>query len=220
MNFTDSDHSDTHTTSAALASAVVSGGTVVPAASLAHFNSAMTSSIQSDSNGSGKIKWSFSDIDDDFDFLSKDQTLVLTYNIKVSDNHGGSVIQTVKITITGTDDKPVISMAATANLTEQANQTLSLSSDTAHVALNFVEQDLANAGHTATVTGVSASGVTTGILPGSLGTAELMAFFHVDSVVKRPARATAPSTPRSRLPILPSTIWRPASRSISPMPCK
>lgn len=184
MNFTDSDHSDTHTTSATLASAVVSGGTVVPASALAHFNTAMTSSIQSDSNGSGKIKWSFSDVDDDFDFLSKDQTLVLTYNIKVSDNHGGMTTQTVKITITGTDDKPVISMAATATLTEQANQTLSLTPDTAHVTLNFVDQDLANTGHTATVTGVSASGVTTGILPGSLGTAELMAFFHVDSVVK------------------------------------
>ena len=184
MNFIDSDHSDTHTTSATLASAVVSGGTVVPAASLAHFNSAMTSSIQSDSNGSGKIKWSFSDIDDDFDFLAKGQTLVLTYNIKVSDNHGGMTTQTVKITVTGTDDKPVISMPVTANVTEQANQTLSLSPDIAHVTLNFVDQDLANTGHTATVTGASASGVTTGILPGSFGTAELMAFFHVDNVVK------------------------------------
>jgi len=184
MNFTDSDHSDTHTTSATLQSAVVSGGTVVPASSLAHFNSAMTSSIQSDSNGSGKIKWSFSDVDDDFDFLSKNQTLVLTYNINVSDNHGGMTTQTVKITVTGTDDKPVISMAAAATVTEQANQTLSLSPDTAHVTLNFVDQDLANTGHTAAVTGVSASGVTTGILAGSLGTSELMAFFHVDNVVK------------------------------------
>ena len=31
MNFTDSDHSDTHTTSATLHSATVSGGTVIPA---------------------------------------------------------------------------------------------------------------------------------------------------------------------------------------------
>jgi len=184
MNFTDSDHGDAHTTSATLKSAVVSGGTVIPASVLAHFDSAMTSSMVSDNNGSGKIKWSFSDADDDFDFLAKNQTLVLTYNIKVSDNHGGSVIQTVKITVTGTDDKPVISMGAAAVVTEQANHTLSLSPDIAHVTLNFVDQDLANTGHTATVTGVAATGVTTGILPGSLGTAELMAFFHVDSVVK------------------------------------
>ena len=40
------------------------------------------------------------------------------------------------------------------------------------------------------MTGVSASGVTTGILPGSLGTAELMAFFHIDSVVKAAGSST------------------------------
>ena len=34
------------------------------------------------------------------------------------------------------------------------------------------------------MTGVSATGTTSGILPGSLGTAELMAFFNVDNVVK------------------------------------
>lgn len=184
MNFTDADHSDTHTTSATLHSAVTSGGTIIPASSLAHFNAAMSSSILSDSNGSGKIKWSFSDADDDFDFLAKNQTLVLTYDIRVSDNHGGSVVRTVTITVTGTDDKPVISMAAAATVTEQTDHTLSLSPDTAHVTLNFVDEDLANTGHTATVTGVSASGATSGILPGSFGTAELMAFFHIDSVVK------------------------------------
>ncbi len=107
MNFTDSDHSDTHTTSATLHSAVLSSGSVIPAASLAHFQAAMTSQITSDHNGSGALKWNFSDADDDFDFLAKNQTLVLTYDITVSDNHGGTTTQTVKVTVTGTDDKPV-----------------------------------------------------------------------------------------------------------------
>ena len=71
----------------------------------------MTSHITSDSNGSGQLTWSFSDADHDFDFLSKNQTIVLTYDVKVSDNHGGSAIQTVKVTVTGTDDKPVFDMA-------------------------------------------------------------------------------------------------------------
>ena len=75
-------------------------------------------------------------------------------------------------------------MTPVANVTEQAGRTLSLSPDTAHVTLTFVDQDLTNTGHTATVTGVSASGATSGILPGPLGTAELMAFFRVDNVVK------------------------------------
>jgi VCBS repeat-containing protein len=184
MNFTDADHSDTHTTTATLHSSSVSGGTVIPAASLAHFNAAMTSHITSDSNGSGKLTWTFGDADDDFDFLSKNQTLTLTYDIKVSDNHGGTAIQTVVVTVTGTDDKPVISTTALATVTEQANHTLSLSPDTVHVALNFTDQDLANTGHTASVLSASATGVTTGILPDGLGTAELMAFFNIDNVVK------------------------------------
>jgi len=184
MNFRDSDRSDTHTTTAKRTSAVVSLGKVIPAASLAHFDTAMTSQIQSDSNGSGTLKWSFSDVDEDFDFLSKNETLVLTYDISVSDNHGGTVKQTVKVTITGTDDKPVISAAAVATLTEQANHTLSLTPDTAHVALNFTDEDLTNTGHTASVISASASGVTSGILPGPLGTAELMSFFNINNVVK------------------------------------
>ena len=135
-------------------------------------------------NGSGALKWNFSDADDDFDFLSKNQTLTLTYDIQVSDNHGGTAIQTVKVTVTGTDDKPVINMTTLATVTEQTNQTLSLSSDTVHVAMNFTDVDLTNTNYTATVTGVTASGNTDGLLPDGLGTAELLAFYHVDNVVK------------------------------------
>jgi VCBS repeat-containing protein len=181
MNFTDADHSDTHTTTATLHSAVLSSGSVIPAASLAHFNAAMTSHIVTDSNGSGKISWSFSDADDDFDFLSANQKLTLTYDIKVSDNHGGTAIQTVKVTVTGTDDKPVFNMTTVATVTEQPNHTLSLTPDTVHIALNFTDDDLTNTGHTATVLSASATGNTSGIL---LGNAELMSFFDVDNVVK------------------------------------
>ena len=190
MSFRDSDRSDTHTTSATLHSAVVSGGTVVPAASLAHFQTAMQSQILTVSNGSGQLKWSFSDADADFDFLAKNQTLVLIYDVKVADNHGGFAIQTVKITVTGTDDKPVINMTTAATVTEQANKTLSLTPDTVHVALGFTDDDLANTGHTATVIGVSASGATAGLLPGPFGTAELMSFYHVDNVVKTSGSST------------------------------
>jgi VCBS repeat-containing protein len=181
MNFTDADHTDTHTTTATLHSAVLSSGSVIPAASLAHFNAAMTSHLVSDSNGSGKISWSYAEADDDFDFLSKNQVLTLTYDIKVSDNHGGTAIQTVKVTVTGTDDKPVFNMTTVATVTEQPNHTLSLTSDTVHIALNFTDDDLTNTGHTATVLSASATGNTSGII---LGNAELMSFFDVDNVVK------------------------------------
>ena len=44
----------------------------------------MSSHIVSDSNGSGTLQWSFSDADIDFDFLAKNQTLVLTYTSRFS----------------------------------------------------------------------------------------------------------------------------------------
>src|ERR1700709_2725607 len=78
MNFTDADHSDTHSTTATLHSAVLSSGSIIPASSLAHFNSAMSSHIVTDSNGSGKISWAYSEAHDDFEFLAKNQTLTLT----------------------------------------------------------------------------------------------------------------------------------------------
>jgi uncharacterized repeat protein (TIGR01451 family) len=184
MNFTDSDHSDTHTTTTALKTAVWSGGSTLPSGALAKFQTGMTSSILTDNNGSGKLKWTFSEDDDDFDFLAKNETIVLTYEITLKDNHGGSTKKTVKITVTGTDDKPVFATAAGATLTEQANKTLSLSHDTAHIALQFTDVDLNNTGHTASVLSVSAAGNTSGILPGAWGTAELMSFFDIQNVVK------------------------------------
>src|ERR1043165_2196639 len=151
MNFTDSDRSDTHTTTTALKTATWSGGSTLPSGALTKFQAGLTSSIVSDSNGTGKLKWTFSEDDRDFDFLAKNETLVLTYEVTLKDNHGGSTKQTVKITITGTDDKPVFATTTGATLNEQANKTLSLSSDTAHIALQFTDVDLNNTGHTACV---------------------------------------------------------------------
>src|SRR5262249_14652118 len=138
LNFKDSDKTDTHTTSAALRTVAWSGGSTIPASSLADLTSALSTSIQSDSNGSGKIKWSFSAADSDFDFLAKNETLVLTYDVSVTDNHGATAKQTVKVVITGTDDTPVFNVTTATSITEQADQSLSLAPDTAHIALNFV----------------------------------------------------------------------------------
>ena len=177
----------------------------------------MTSQITSDSNGSGKIKWTFSDADDDFDFLSKNQTLTLTYDIKVSDNHGGTAVQTVKVTVTGTDDKPVINMTTVATVTEQANHTLSLTPDTVHIALNFTDDDLTNTGHTATVLSASATGNTIGNPPRQCRTDVVLR--RRQRRQERPAPAPASSTLRSRRSISPSIILRPANTSTSPMWC-
>jgi VCBS repeat-containing protein len=184
LKFTDSDHTDTHTTSASLKSAAWSSGGTVPTSSLSDLGHALSSAITADSNGSGSIKWSFAAPDEDFDFLAKGEKLVLTYTVQVQDNHGGTAKQTVTLTVTGSDDKPTFEIAVPVSVTEQAGHTLSFSPDTAHVALSFTDPDLDNTGHTAKVLSATATGNTSGILPGGFGTAELMSFYHVDNVVK------------------------------------
>ena len=59
-----------------------------------------------------------------------------------------------------------------------------------------------------------------GILPGLLGNARADGVLpHRQRRQELPARATAPSTPLSPRPTSPSTIWRPANSSTSPMRC-
>ena len=74
----------------------------------------MSSSILSDNNGSGSLKWNFNAPDKDFDFLAKNETLVLTYEHEGLGQSRRIDEQTVTMTITGTDDKPVIDDRARA----------------------------------------------------------------------------------------------------------
>jgi len=118
LNFRDNDRTDTHTTSASLRSAAWSSGGVVPTDSLTDFTHALSSTIVSDSNGSGSIAWSFAAPDSDFDFLATNERLVLTYNVTVADNHGGTATQTVTVTVTGSEDRPVFDIAVPVSVTE------------------------------------------------------------------------------------------------------
>ena len=66
---------------------------------------------------SAALAWQFDSDRTTFDFLAKDETLVLTYTIEVTDNNAtqpdGTVLtanETVTITITGTNDAPVITI--------------------------------------------------------------------------------------------------------------
>src|SRR5947209_1276124 len=120
LSFKDKDNTDTHTTSASLFSAGWLSGHTVPSGELTDFNTALSSSIVSDSNGSGQIRWSFAAPDSDFDFLATGEHLVLTYNVVVRDDHGGSATQTVTVTVTGSEDRPIINFATPVAVSEQA----------------------------------------------------------------------------------------------------
>jgi len=108
--FSDVDLTDTHSTSAVLASSVLSTGGSVPTSLATLLGSAMTAHVidPSAGDGHGQIQWDFSLANSAIQFLSAGQTLTLAYNVNVTDTFGATATQTVNVTVTGTDDIPVI----------------------------------------------------------------------------------------------------------------
>jgi VCBS repeat-containing protein len=101
-----------------------------------------------------EFTWTFDSNGEAFDYLAVGETLVLTYTVRATDDQNAYDDQTVTITITGSNDAPVISAITQSDLTEQAD-TLAL---TANIAVTFTDVDLNDIGHTATVTAVTVDG--------------------------------------------------------------
>ncbi len=167
VTFTDVDLSDTHTVTV---TGVVASGVTTGLASNATALGWLTLGTLSDSTGgvTGSDAWTFSAQDKNFDYLAVGETLTLTYTVQVDDGHGGLTSQPVIVTVTGTNDTPVITSGTqSGSITEeknasQPNPTGSTDLDKASGAVTFTDVDLSDT-HTVTVTGVVASGVTTGL---------------------------------------------------------
>src|SRR5712664_1296642 len=101
ITFTDADVGDTHVVSAvALGTGFV--GTFTP--------TLVTDSLN---GATGQVRWTFSVADGALDFLAAGETLVQSYSVSINDQRGGIVTQTVTVTLTGTNDLPVVVAAAT-----------------------------------------------------------------------------------------------------------
>src|SRR5262245_1892267 len=150
-------HLNCSTASASLESITWSGSGVAPLPSglSAVLASALTTSVSIDSTISGTIATKFSAPDQTFDFLAAGETLTITYNVTVTDNSGASLTQPVTITVTGSNDAPVLAADASGpHTTIQAVQTSG--------TLTFTDVDLTDH-HTASTSVISTtwpSGVT------------------------------------------------------------
>ena len=96
IDFGDADLGDTHTVSVAPAA----GGYV----------GSFTASLSDDStgDGTGQVVWNFSVDNAALQFLAQDQQLTQVYAVTIDDGRGGTDVQNVTITITGTNDVPII----------------------------------------------------------------------------------------------------------------
>jgi VCBS repeat-containing protein len=102
-----------------------SGGTLTDDQKAALTAAGVLSLVKSDSTGTGagSVDWKYQITDNALDFLAKDETLTVKYDVTIDDHHGATTTQTVTVTITGTNDTPTIvagSTTATGAITEDA----------------------------------------------------------------------------------------------------
>ena len=96
--FSDDDLTDDHSVSAVTASAGALGSLTA---------SVTTQASDVDGTG-GVITWNYSVAASAVEFLAAGETKVETFTFNVLDDHGGSTQRTVTVTITGTNDAPII----------------------------------------------------------------------------------------------------------------
>ena len=80
-------------------------------------------SAVTEANGGGSLQWQF-DVDNaDLQSLAAGQAWQQFYDVTIKDGHGGDVQQTVTITVTGTNDAPVLTASAPTLTTIPEDQT-------------------------------------------------------------------------------------------------
>ncbi|MBV5302781.1 MAG: VCBS domain-containing protein, partial [Chlorobium sp.] len=195
LTVTDLDY--TNTAGASVSTTVSKSGTT---AGLGSDNAALFSmmtvnagNVIANNATSGTIHWSFDSsrpaTDEYFNYLASNESLVLTYTIRATDSNSTAATddQTVTITITGTNDPPVIATIAQTNRTEQTTT----NALTTNITATFSDVDLTDIGHTTQITAVAATGVTTGL---TLNEAALKALISIGEVTKA-SGSTAGSVP-------------------------
>ena len=158
ITFADGDRSDVHTAGSSLSSAVLSNGHNVPAATLAALSSALTTAITNDTTGGGNgtLKWNFQLDNKLATFLAKGESMTVTYDVTVSDGHGGIVHQPVTVTIDGRNFAPALAagkpLVLTGSVTEFASGN---GTEQASGQFSFVDRDFSDTHHVKSIQLVS-----------------------------------------------------------------
>ncbi len=106
IGFIDADLSDTHTVTSAFYSTQS-----YDAQPYGVFSAVKTF----DSNGVGSLNWTYTANANRLALLAAGQTAIEYYRVTITDNLGASTTQRVRITLTGTNDAPIIASSSTSN---------------------------------------------------------------------------------------------------------
>ncbi|WP_374828309.1 DUF5801 repeats-in-toxin domain-containing protein [Mycoplana dimorpha] len=177
LSVTDPDFTDVVTAKVTGVSASGSGieSRFTPEQLLSFFN--VQQAVIDAAHTSGKVQWSFNSGSEAFNFLPHGFQSVLNYTITVSDGRGGTDQHVVQIKLTGTNDKPVITLeAGDKDFAPLVETDAGLS---ANGTLSVTDPDFTDV-VTAKVTGVSASG--SGI-ESRFTPEQLLSFFNVQQAV-------------------------------------
>lgn len=158
LNFTDVDRNDTGhiATVMGVASSGTLAGLSATAADLQSFLhiDGVTKAAGSES---GSVGWTFSAPDNTFDYLAAGETLTLTYKVALDDHHGGTAGSTISITVTGSNDAPVLTPSAPALPGITEDQTSPAGTTVASLLGNHVTDADSGAAQGIAVTGAIAS---------------------------------------------------------------
>src|SRR5205807_6966459 len=127
-----------HTVQVSAASETWSGGSTIPAATVAVLGTALSTTLtDSTGTGTGSIGSTFNIADNKLDFLAAGETLTVLYNVQVSDATT-SATQTVTVTVDGANDAvAVTSGPESSSVAELPNTTASSAPDTTNGTLAF-----------------------------------------------------------------------------------
>jgi VCBS repeat-containing protein len=139
MTFNDVDLTDDHTVS--ISAPVVTGASATALGSL----SITPTSTTNVGPAGTTLNWTFTVADAALDFLAAGETVTQVYTVTVGDGQGGTDTQDVTITITGTNDAPVISVDGLGAVVEDATSPNLTDTGT----LSFTDVDLTDT-HTVT----------------------------------------------------------------------
>ncbi|AWN39733.1 VCBS domain-containing protein [Methylobacterium durans] len=143
LGFADADLSDTHTVQLGSAGAIWSAGplTCLPVAEANALTDALNHALSftltdSVGAGSGSVDLTFSAPEEVFEFLGACDSLTVTYEVTVTDDHGAASTQPVTFTVAGSNEallRPTAKPAGAANVLPSADMALS---DAAHQTAN------------------------------------------------------------------------------------